>query len=108
MQKTHLLSHGGRNHVDGDIGVGPVSGVGPSFRPDTRFTGATLTGWTQLGEASWRAENGEIIGTPKSAAGGWLMLNRSFQDVGSVRAVSLRRGLSGRHVVSRGKDARRG
>jgi hypothetical protein len=62
--------------------LAPVSGVGPSFRPDTRFTGTTLSGWTVVGDASWRAENGEIIGTPKSATGGWLMLNRSFQDVG--------------------------
>ena len=60
----------------------PLFGVGPSFRPDARITGTDLTGWTPLGDATWRLENGEIIGTPKSAAGGWLLLNRSFQDVG--------------------------
>ena len=31
--------------------------------------------------ASWRAQNGEIIGTPKAPAGGWLVLNKSYQDV---------------------------
>ena len=82
MQKRHQLVMAGAI-----LGVvisawAPVSGVGPSFRPDTRFSGSTLTGWTPLGAASWRAENGEIVGTPKSAAGGWLILNQSFQDVG--------------------------
>ncbi len=60
----------------------PVFGVGPSFRPDTKFAGASLSAWKEMGAASWRAENGEIIGTPKAPEGGWLMLNRSFQDVG--------------------------
>ena len=44
----------------------PVLGVGPSFRPDLRFSGSSLSGWNVLGYASWRAENGEIIGTPKA------------------------------------------
>lgn len=60
----------------------PVVGVGPSFRPDSRFTGSSLDGLQMIGEANWRAENGEIIGTPKQAGGGWLMSGRSFQDVG--------------------------
>jgi 3-keto-disaccharide hydrolase/VCBS repeat protein len=61
--------------------VGPVFTVGPSFRPDGTFTGSTITGWHALGQADWRAENGEIVGTPKQG-GGWLVLDRSFQDVG--------------------------
>ena len=47
---------------------------GPSFVPDARFQGSTLTGWHPIGQAEWRAENGELIG--KGIAGsGWLMLD---------------------------------
>jgi Domain of Unknown Function (DUF1080)/FG-GAP-like repeat len=57
-----------------------VSGDSKNFVPDATFKGSTLTGWHPLGQADWRAENGEIIGTPKP--GGWLLLDRSYQDVG--------------------------
>jgi 3-keto-disaccharide hydrolase/FG-GAP-like repeat len=57
-----------------------VSGDTKNFVPDATFTGSALTGWRPLGQADWRAENGEIIGTPKP--GGWLVLERSYQDVG--------------------------
>jgi hypothetical protein len=60
----------------------PVFGVGPSFRPDATFKGSSLTGWRAIGNATWRAANGEIVGTPQQAGGGWLMLDRSYQDVG--------------------------
>ena len=59
-----------------------VSGVGPSFRPDATFKGSTLNGWHAIGAAQWRMENGEIIGSPKQPGGGWLVLDRSLQDVG--------------------------
>jgi 3-keto-disaccharide hydrolase/FG-GAP-like repeat len=62
--------------------VAPVFGAGPSFVPDARFQGSTLTGWRTLGDAAWRAENGEIVGTPTQAHGGWLVLDRSYQDTG--------------------------
>ncbi|MBZ5627071.1 MAG: FG-GAP-like repeat-containing protein, partial [Acidobacteriia bacterium] len=35
-----------------------------------------------LGQADWRAVNGEITGTPKSPAGGWLLTDRGLQDLG--------------------------
>ena len=40
---------------------------GPTFLPDARFQGSTLTGWHTLGSASWSAGNGEITakGSPK-------------------------------------------
>jgi hypothetical protein len=60
----------------------PVSAVGPSFRPDGTVSGSSLTGWRTLGRADWKVQNGEIIGTPAPGAGGWLVLDRSFQDVG--------------------------
>ena len=61
--------------------AGAVQTAGPSFHPDATFRGSALTGWHTLGAATWRAENGEIVGTPK-AGGGWLVLDRSLQDVG--------------------------
>jgi hypothetical protein len=61
----------------------PVFAAGPSFLPDTTFKGSSLAGWRTLGQAEWRAQNGEIVGTAKpGGAGGWLMLGKSFQDVG--------------------------
>jgi len=57
-------------------------GGGPTFHPDTSFRGSALTGWRVVGDADWRAQNGEIVGTPKQPSGGWLMLDRSYQDVG--------------------------
>jgi len=43
---------------------------GPSrFVPDVTFKGSSLSGWRVLGQAEWRATNGEIVGTPKPGAG---------------------------------------
>jgi len=61
--------------------VAQVFNDGPTFVPTSTFKGSSLTGWHVLGQAEWRAENGEIIGTPKQAGGGWLMLDRSYQDI---------------------------
>jgi hypothetical protein len=60
----------------------PGTAAGPSFRPDDRFEGSTLTGWRPLGNADWRADRGEITGVPKDPSGGWLVLDRSYQDTG--------------------------
>jgi hypothetical protein len=56
--------------------------AGPTFRPDFIFKASTLAGWSPLGAGDWKAVNGEIVGTPKTPAGGWLVLNKSFEDVG--------------------------
>ena len=57
--------------------------AGLTFLPDSTFTGSSLAGWHTLGQADWRAQNGELIGTVKpNGGGGWLMLDRSYQDVG--------------------------
>lgn len=53
-----------------------------TFQPDVTFTGSSLADWHSLGQADWKATNGEISGTPKNPAGGWLLLNDSYQDVG--------------------------
>jgi Domain of Unknown Function (DUF1080)/FG-GAP-like repeat len=58
---------------------------GPTFVPDAKFDGSTLAGWHTLGQADWRAENGEIVGKG-TGAGGWLLLDRSYQDTGVYTA----------------------
>src|SRR5262245_65829914 len=65
-----------------------VNAAGPTFRPDVVFKGSALTGWTPLGDADWKAANGEIIGSPKQPGGGWLVLDKSFQDVAIVSNVT--------------------
>src|SRR5579871_249960 len=52
-----------------------------NFAPDWTFKGSSLTGFRTLGEADWRAQNGEIVGTPRTPAGGWLILDKPLQDV---------------------------
>src|SRR5262245_37035552 len=54
----------------------------PNFKPDGSFKGSALTGWRVVGDADWTAQNGEIIGKAKAGTnGGWLVLEKSFQDV---------------------------
>ena len=62
--------------------IARLSGTGASFHPDSTFKGSALTGWHTLGDASWNAQNGVITGAPKQPAGGWLVLDKSYQDVG--------------------------
>ncbi len=51
-----------------------------NFIPDVVFQGSSLSGWHKLGPSEWRAENGEIIGSARES-GGWLMLDKGYQDV---------------------------
>ena len=66
--------------------------AGPTFRPDYRFAGTALSGFKPMGQAEWTVQNGEIIGTPKDASGGWLLLDvKEFQDTqlyASVKCVA--------------------
>jgi hypothetical protein len=56
---------------------------GPThFRANPVFNGTTLAGWHPVGQADWRVEKGEIVGTPKTPGGGWLVLDKSYQDAG--------------------------
>ena len=66
--------------------------TGPTFRPDVVFSGSSLTGWVSLGQSDWRALSGEIVGTPRQATGGWLVLERSYQDVALYSTVSCSSG----------------
>jgi Domain of Unknown Function (DUF1080)/FG-GAP-like repeat len=61
------------------LGVSMPHAGPPHFIPDVVFTGSSLTGWKALGGAEWRANDGEIVGTPKP--GGWLVLDKSYQDI---------------------------
>ena len=60
--------------------TGRTQGASKNFVPDVTFKGSSLSGWRPLGEAKWRAENGEIIATPNGSSG-WLILDKSYQDV---------------------------
>src|SRR5580704_2714181 len=52
------------------------------FVPDTTFKGSSLTGWHPLGQANWKAQNGEITGTVNAGGtGGWLVSDQSLQDL---------------------------
>ena len=63
---------------------------GQSFIPDYTFTGSSLKGSHIVGEAEWRAQNGELIGRAKpGAAGGWLFLDSAYQDIGFHSLFSL-------------------
>ena len=71
--------------------AGSVFGAGPTFKADYRFTGSALTGFKPLGQAEWRVENGEIVGRPGAASGGWLLVDgKEFQNLqlyASVKCV---------------------
>jgi len=59
----------------------PRAGANKNFFPDWTFQGSSLGAMRTLGAVDWRAENGEIVGTPKSPEGGWLILDKPLQDV---------------------------
>ena len=61
--------------------LGSVSHANKNFIPDWTFTGSSLADAEQLGAAKWSAQNGEVIGTPSSPDGGWLLFNNPVQDV---------------------------
>ncbi len=56
-------------------------GQGPAnFRPTALVPTTSLSGWHQLGDATWKADGGELVGTP-GPGGGWLVLDKKFQDL---------------------------
>jgi hypothetical protein len=57
-------------------------GPAAEFAPDYVFRGSQLTGWRSVGQASWKAENGELVGTVSpGGTGGWLVLDKSYEDL---------------------------
>jgi len=66
------------------LSLSSAPGAPRTFRPDYTFSGSSLEGFRTLGQAEWKAQNGEIVGTPRTPAGGWLLLDHSWQDLGFV------------------------
>lgn len=54
-----------------------------TFIPDDTLEASNLDDWQTMGQANWRAVDGEIVGTAKKdSGGGWLVLDQPYQDVG--------------------------
>ncbi len=81
-----------------------VSHANKNFIPDWTFTGSSLADADELGAAKWTAQNGEVIGTPSSPDGGWLLFTnpRAGRADGNVLPVCRR--LSGRCVAAVRED----
>jgi hypothetical protein len=63
------------------LSVAAVEGSRWNFIPDWTFKGTDIKkDWTVIGQATWKAVDGELIGTPTSPDGGWLVLNKGLQD----------------------------
>ena len=45
------------------------------------FDGTSLGGWHTLGAATWRVESGAITASAKSGSGGWLILDKGYEDI---------------------------
>jgi len=58
----------------------PSAKANRNFVPDWTFQGSSLTQFRTLGDVDWHAENNEIVGVPRSPAGGWLILDTPLQD----------------------------
>jgi hypothetical protein len=58
-----------------------VSHANKNFMPDWTFAGSSLADTEQFGSAKWTVQNGDVIGTPSSPEGGWLLFKNALQDV---------------------------
>ena len=70
--------------------------VPTSFVPDSTFQGSTLKGWHVLGQAGWRAEKGEIIGSPKKRRRRLADARQAVSGHRLLRIVPLHRRLQDR------------
>ena len=75
-RKTNILTL-----AAGSVLLSVIFAATHDFVPEFVFRGSSLTGWHTLGHANWRADNGEITGKAESGEGGWLVLDKSYQDV---------------------------
>jgi hypothetical protein len=92
------------------VSIGLSGQAARTFAPDWTFKGSALTGTQQVGQATWRAENGEIIGTPTGPDGGWLLLESGYQDVQVAAAYKCAGECTAGVMVrsEKGSDATRG
>src|SRR3954447_10570514 len=44
------------------------------------FDGTSLAGWHTVGHAAWRVDAGTIAASAKSDSGGWLILDKGYED----------------------------
>ena len=66
----------------------PRAGANKNFVPDWTFKGSSLSSAHIFGGADWRAENGEIVGTPKAPQGGRLILDKPVPVVNSAECTT--------------------
>ena len=87
MRESHLLTAAVATVLIGR-GLAPVFALDRCSARTRGSPARRLTGWNTVGDASWRAENGEIIGTPKS--GGRLAhADDPFRMLASTRAFDV-------------------
>ena len=84
-----------------------LSGANGNFVPDWTFKGSALTEWQPLGQADWRAENGEIVGTPATGRGRLARAESVVPGRAGGGVGPLRRRVQARPAGSRREDARR-
>ncbi len=56
-------------------------GSGLTFIPDYIFKGPALTGLHTIGQADWKAKDGEITATATPGNAGWLILDKGYQEI---------------------------
>jgi hypothetical protein len=52
-----------------------------NFVADWTFKSSSLARFRSIGDADWHAENGEIVGKPRTTTGGWLILDKPLEDI---------------------------
>ena len=69
--------------------MSPRAGANKNFVPDWTFQGSSLGTARRIGNADWRAENGEVVGVPKTPEGGYEQ--REVEGfVGGLKSLPLR------------------
>src|SRR5436305_14548928 len=72
---------GGILALAGALLLSPSAGANRNFIADWTFSASGVASMRTLGDAECRAENGEIVGVPKTAARGWLIMDKPLQDL---------------------------
>lgn len=83
----------------------PANLLGPTFRADYIFNASGLNGWKSLGNATWKAENGIIFGTANDPSGGWLILEKSYQNVAMYSTLRCAEGCKAGVLLRAAKTA---
>jgi len=67
--------------------------AGPTFRADYTFGGSSLADWHSLGKATWQVRDGNIVADTRKG-GGWLLLDKSFANIGLFAELKCAGGCS--------------